>query len=77
MTLNGLAPFVAAGNQSDAVPGVIIEHSQGVTAAGGGREMPLEIHLPELVGPIALEADESTTGGGLRTNGAGVVAGSP
>jgi len=68
VTLNGLATFVGAGNESDAVPGVIIEHCQGVTAAGGGREMPLEIHLPELVGPIALEADESTTGGGLRTN---------
>jgi len=60
--------FVGAGKESDTVPGVIIEHSQGVTATGGGGEMPFEIHLPELVGPISLEADESTSCGGLRAN---------
>ena len=42
---------------------MVVEHGQGMTTTGGGGEVPFEIHLPEFVGPISLEADKGTWDG--------------
>src|SRR5712691_1852540 len=40
--------------QSDQIPAMIIQHGQG-TDGRAGSLLPLEVHLPELVGGLALE----------------------
>src|SRR5436305_7914445 len=62
MSLHGLAPLVGTGAQPQAISGMVVEDGQGMTTSGRGGEVPFEIHLPELVGPIALEADKGTRG---------------
>src|SRR5208337_2403255 len=65
-----LAALVGTGVKPDAIPGMVVEHGQGMATTGGGREVAFEIHLPELVGPIALEADKGTWGGRVRLDAA-------
>ena len=70
MSLHRLAALVGTGVKPDAIPGMVVEHGQGMATTGGGREVAFEIHLPELVGPIALEADKGTWGGRVRLDAA-------
>jgi len=50
--------LVVTGHQPDGVPRVVVQDGQRVAAARASGEVPLEVHLPEPIGGVVLEADE-------------------
>jgi len=53
-----LGPLVGAGRKHDCEARVVVEHGERMQAAGSHRHMAFEVHLPQLVRPRALEANE-------------------
>jgi hypothetical protein len=53
---HGFGLLVAAGSHSNAIARVIVEDGQRMTAAISNREVALEIHLPQIIGSVMLEA---------------------
>jgi hypothetical protein len=62
-SLNRHGAFVGAGRHSQGEARMVVEHGQRVAAPGGHREMPLVVHLPQLVGRGALEPPEGLVPG--------------
>ena len=57
------AGLAAAGFQQEVEAAVVVEHGQGVAgAAVAGADPALEVHLPEFVGGVALEAPPPRAG---------------
>src|SRR5438874_6650594 len=48
--------LVAAGLKPQGIARMVVENGERMTAAAADREMALEVHLPQIVGLIALEA---------------------
>src|SRR5882757_10321154 len=55
---NGLGLFVGAGGKHHGEARMIVEHGQRMKPASVQGYVPLEVHLPQLVRPRALEAGE-------------------
>ncbi len=53
--LHGGGALVGAGGEAERVARMVVEHGQWMAAPGRGREMALEVHLPQLVRTVALE----------------------
>ncbi len=53
--LHGGGALVGAGGEAERVARMVVEHGQRMTAPGRGREVALEVHLPQLVRTVALE----------------------
>src|SRR6266545_193112 len=53
--LDGLGPLIQTRLQPETEPGVIVEHREGMAPPHEQGEMPLEIHLPELVRGVSLK----------------------
>src|SRR5271167_764465 len=60
--LDRLCTLIPTGGQQDIVPGVIIQGAQGMATALPQGKMPLEVHLPKLVGSGPLEPLERCGG---------------
>lgn len=57
MAPNRVAAFVSAGRQAHQVTGMVVDDRQRMTAAAPRQgPMPLEVHLPQQVGRLLLEA---------------------
>src|SRR5262249_13099179 len=53
---DSFSPLVGTGCETEVEAGMVIKHREGVAARFGRSEMALEVHLPEVVRPLMLEA---------------------
>ena len=57
MVMDGLSPLVCTSPHTQGEPRMVVQDRQRVaTSTADDRDMPLEVHLPQLVGPLVLEA---------------------
>ena len=56
--LHGFGGLVGAGRQHDREARMVVEHGERMQPAGAQGDVALEVHLPQIVGGVVLEADE-------------------
>ena len=63
---NRACPFVVARPQTHAITRMIVQHCQELASTAIQRKMPLEVHLPEIVGTLMLDTHPSLVLARLR-----------